>query len=242
VKVYLGKKRKEFVIHKKLLCNKSDFFRKAFTGSFKEGEGVIYLPDDSPGPFSIFIDWLYRSTIPPGHTEEYFNNLFKLYIFASKLCLNELADGAIDRIRDMVHKYDNNADITPALVDFVYSKTSTESPLRTYCIHGLAFNLWDHCFPPIPARQELAAIWQLCRDHKEFFEEFFTYIKFHETADGVPDPSHNGSYKSKSCFFHRHGDQEQCYLSQRNRAPREWIRLSEDDRSNFFKEETLDNA
>lgn len=202
----------------------------------------MYLPDDSPGAFSIFIDWLYRSIVPPGHTEEYFNNLFKLHVLASKLCLNELADRSIDRIRDMARKCDGNADITPALVDFVYSKTSTESPLRIYCIHGLAFNLWDHCFPPVPARQELATIWPLCRDHKEFFEEFFTYLKTHEISEGVPDPSDKDSYGSRACFFHRHGDQERCYLSQRKRTLREWIKLDKGDRSNFFEEETFDNA
>ena len=54
----MGKKRKEFVIHKKLLCDKSDFFRKAFTGSFKEGEGVMYLPDEKKARYlAVIAQW-----------------------------------------------------------------------------------------------------------------------------------------------------------------------------------------
>jgi hypothetical protein len=48
VKVFVGGKRKEFAIHKDLLCH-TEFFRAAFQGDLKEAkEGIIYLPEDAP--------------------------------------------------------------------------------------------------------------------------------------------------------------------------------------------------
>ena len=40
VTIYVGPKRKEFKIHKKLICGSADYFEKAFNGDFKEGREV----------------------------------------------------------------------------------------------------------------------------------------------------------------------------------------------------------
>jgi hypothetical protein len=65
VKIHVGRKRKEFIVHKKLICDASKFFKDAFTGPFKEGqEGVMYMPEDDPESFSCFIEWLYRNPLP----------------------------------------------------------------------------------------------------------------------------------------------------------------------------------
>jgi hypothetical protein len=36
VTIYVGPKRKEFTIHKKLICGSAGYFEKAFDGKFKE--------------------------------------------------------------------------------------------------------------------------------------------------------------------------------------------------------------
>lgn len=65
VSVFVGKKRKEFNVHKKLICEASKFFSDAFNGPFKEGqEGSMYMPEDDPDVFSCFVDWLYRNPLP----------------------------------------------------------------------------------------------------------------------------------------------------------------------------------
>lgn len=40
VTIYVGPKRKEFKIHKELICGSADYFEKAFNGKFKEGRDV----------------------------------------------------------------------------------------------------------------------------------------------------------------------------------------------------------
>jgi hypothetical protein len=55
--IFGGKKRKEFTIHRELLCKVSNHFAKAFQSGLKEGEeGIIYLPEDSSDEFSLFVD------------------------------------------------------------------------------------------------------------------------------------------------------------------------------------------
>jgi hypothetical protein len=40
VTIYVGPKRKEFTIHKELICGSANYFEKAFDGNFKEGREV----------------------------------------------------------------------------------------------------------------------------------------------------------------------------------------------------------
>jgi hypothetical protein len=83
--------------------------------------------EDSPGAFSLYVDWIYRSTLPTGNTEEHLHNLYDLYIFAEKLCLVELKDKTMDSIQDMAEKYDLNDElITVDLVSKVLLNTRSE--------------------------------------------------------------------------------------------------------------------
>lgn len=71
VTIYVGNKRKRFTIHKKLLCDQSDYFLKAFTSGFKEREeGEMYLPEDSPEVMAIFVNFLYRGQIDECEDQE----------------------------------------------------------------------------------------------------------------------------------------------------------------------------
>lgn len=93
------------MIHKKLICDSSDFFKKAFTGNFQEGQkGIMEMPDDSPGSMPLFIDWLYRGVVPVGDTEAHLYNLYDLYFMADKLCLVVLKDKTMDTINFSVVK------------------------------------------------------------------------------------------------------------------------------------------
>jgi hypothetical protein len=52
--LYVGTKRQKYQIHKKLLCDRSSFFQKAFSSesNFKEAvESIMHLPEDDPTTF-----------------------------------------------------------------------------------------------------------------------------------------------------------------------------------------------
>lgn len=50
-------------MHKTLLCDNSEFFRKALTGEFSESKtNTICLPEDDTQSFSVYCSWLYNET------------------------------------------------------------------------------------------------------------------------------------------------------------------------------------
>lgn len=125
VTVYVGPKRKAFIIHKNLLCSSARFFEAALNGSFVEGqEGSIHLPEDEAGAFSLYVDWVYRGTVRKGNTEMHLHDLYDLYIFAEKLCLVNLTNQTMDAIQDMASEHKLRYElITKELLTKVISRT-----------------------------------------------------------------------------------------------------------------------
>ncbi|EKD17295.1 hypothetical protein MBM_04872 [Drepanopeziza brunnea f. sp. 'multigermtubi' MB_m1] len=56
--IHVGQDRKEHVVHKKVICKKVAFFRKAFMGNFKERDGNMDLPDDEPAISTSFLGYM----------------------------------------------------------------------------------------------------------------------------------------------------------------------------------------
>jgi hypothetical protein len=142
VTIYVGPERKDFFIHKKLLCESAQFFNGALTRDFEEAQkGEIEMLEDSPGAFSLYVNWIYRTTLPTGNTEEHLHNLYDLYILAEKLCLVELKDKTMDSIQDMAKKYDLKDEmITVDLVSKVLLNTRPKwVGLRYFLIHHMVF-------------------------------------------------------------------------------------------------------
>lgn len=92
VSVFVGKDEKEYVIYKALLCDQVDFFASAFQGNFKEAhENRIFLPDEDPDAFSLFLVWLYKGLSFEKETigsinEEAVVEYVKLYDMGDKWC------------------------------------------------------------------------------------------------------------------------------------------------------------
>ncbi|CCC09387.1 hypothetical protein SMACR_05196 [Sordaria macrospora] len=67
VQVLVGKEQRDFQMHKKLLCTTSTFFRDHVEAAQKESnrtdseseDSVLWLPEESPEVFELFIVWLY---------------------------------------------------------------------------------------------------------------------------------------------------------------------------------------
>ncbi|KAI9053315.1 hypothetical protein LZ554_002278 [Drepanopeziza brunnea f. sp. 'monogermtubi'] len=130
VTIYVGPKRKKFVLHKTLLCNSVDFFNGAFNSSFKEGcEGVMNLPEDKPAAFAIFVKWLCTRRIPRGRTQSYLDSLVDLYIFADKICEVALKDTITDVIQDIATKYKLRDDTFVPVLEKLWSISLPEPGL-----------------------------------------------------------------------------------------------------------------
>jgi hypothetical protein len=99
------------------------------------------MPEDSPGAFSLYVDWLYRGSVPMSNTEAHVKYLYELYFLANKLCLIELKDKTMDTIQDMAKKYNLKDElIKPSLVVTVIQNTRTKTAgLRRFCIYQLVW-------------------------------------------------------------------------------------------------------
>lgn len=61
----------------------------------------MYLAEDSPEAFALFVNWLYRYKVESGNSQSHLLNLGDLYILADKICLVTLKDEITDVIQDI---------------------------------------------------------------------------------------------------------------------------------------------
>lgn len=60
----MGAQERRYSVHKKLVCQASDFFRAACTGEWKESkERLVKLPEIEPATFAVYICWIYTGEI-----------------------------------------------------------------------------------------------------------------------------------------------------------------------------------
>jgi hypothetical protein len=99
----------------------------------------MYMPEDEPGAFALFVQYIYRSKIPAGNTETHLHNLYDFYQFADKLCLTGLKDKIMDSIQDMAMKYGlKDQLITDDLVKKAMNlKSPTNVGLKSFTICAL---------------------------------------------------------------------------------------------------------
>jgi hypothetical protein len=121
----------------------------------------MYMPDDKPQAFALFVDYIYRSKIPTGNTENHLKNLHDFYYLADKLCLTELKDKIMDAIQDMALKYDlKDLLVTPKLIKKAIQQVSPiNEGLKQFCIYSMVFvliskwhqdpNFMDECENPM---------------------------------------------------------------------------------------------
>ncbi|KAJ4986869.1 ankyrin repeat-containing protein [Stagonosporopsis vannaccii] len=83
---------KEFFVHQGLICQHSDFFKKAIEGPWQESEQrAVSLPADDPDVFSLYLILLYTNKLPIKQVvqavemcDEYYD-LSRLFVLAEKL-------------------------------------------------------------------------------------------------------------------------------------------------------------
>ncbi|KAF7929327.1 uncharacterized protein EAE98_005246 [Botrytis deweyae] len=224
VKLIVGPKRKEFTVHKKLICDSCDYFRKAFRGPFKEArEEIIYLIGDSADAVGLFVEWLYRDKIEFRRTHAHFNTLIKLYLLTEKWCLYDLGNTVTDNIiknfwtsrgSEVFSCY-----LYPDVVNHIWNETEEKSPLRRLCIERLAWVYWDTSKINVtPDEDRLSQIWNVCRNHHNFFCRFFAYYQDFTQNATPPNPGESSlsadddgpRWSSEDCQFHRHNEGEEC--------------------------------
>lgn len=135
VDIYVGASNTHWILHEKLLCHHSPFFRSIF---YKKGSTTTSygLPDEEDGPFKTFVGWLYSTSLPVPHEEADLGLLFDLYLMAEKFQTPALVADVLQVVREW-YKY---SETYPGLrrVQYVYANTEAASPMRQMLVHSVA--------------------------------------------------------------------------------------------------------
>jgi hypothetical protein len=135
VDIYVGPENTHWILHEKLLCHHSPFFRSIFyaKGSTTTSFG---LPDEEDLPFKTFVGWLYSSSLPVPREEADLTMLFDLYLMAEKFQVPVLIADVLQVVREW-YKF---SDSYPGLrrVQYVYANTEDGSPMRHMLVHSVA--------------------------------------------------------------------------------------------------------
>ncbi|PVH85712.1 hypothetical protein DL98DRAFT_605325 [Cadophora sp. DSE1049] len=231
VTIHVGPKRKAFTLHKKLLCDRSGFFSKAFNSGYKEStDGVMYLPEDDADDFDSMIICIYQDRLPSfessihpqsGDSGEEFTSrvLYGLFVLAEKLCMNDLANRVMDKIQDLDFEY-SRVPSAASILD-IYNTTSLKSKLRIYSVlmrlYTVNVNKFDNFSMGKGSHTEgLEDLELLVEEHNDFTLDYMElHWKYRSRFDGdhPADAQFRDSKKSFGrCFFHTHGKGEECHL------------------------------
>jgi hypothetical protein len=148
VKIYVGQDKESWVLHQEVICERSEFFRKAFTGGFHESEKKeIYLEEEDPRMFGHFVNWLYGKKLychkdhanPSEITFKHVREWLALYIFADKISLRALADEALEQYNFCT---EGTLPCTNEIL-IIYQNTVEQSPLRQHAVKALMVEFFD---------------------------------------------------------------------------------------------------
>ena len=135
VDIYVGAENTHWVLHAKLLCYHSPFFRKIFYSKTNTTK-TFGLEEEEDLPFKTFVGWLYSSSLPVPREESDLGVQFDLYLMAEKFQIPALIQDILQVVREW-YKY---SDTYPGLrrVQYIYANTEDGSPMRHMLVHSVA--------------------------------------------------------------------------------------------------------
>ncbi|KAK5703084.1 hypothetical protein LTR97_004031 [Elasticomyces elasticus] len=136
VDIYVGQENTHWVLHEKLLCHRSKFFRNIFYKKDGSKDSHYGLPDEDDAPFRMFVGWLYSEHIPTPKEEKDLQPLFDLYLMGEKWEIKKLILEVLDAVRRWYH--DTNTWPNLRRVQYIYSNTELESPMRQLLVQCVA--------------------------------------------------------------------------------------------------------
>ncbi|KAE8834591.1 hypothetical protein PTNB85_05924 [Pyrenophora teres f. teres] len=138
VDIYVGPENTHWILHEKLLCHYSPFFRKIFYSKSSSSSRTqsFGLPEEEDIPFKTFVGWLYSSSLPVPREEADLGTCFDLYLMAEKFEMPGLVADVLQVVREW-YKY---SDSYPGLrrVQYIYANTEEGSPMRHMLVHSVA--------------------------------------------------------------------------------------------------------
>lgn len=147
--IYQFKRELTPILYLQRLCDKIQYFRAMFEGSYKEAiTSTATFPEDDRKTFGLLLKWVYTDIIYPvlwieeepgtGVWKENWN-LFELYALADKLCIPEVMDRTFDAyVSSLKNK---KVRPLPSIISKGYACTPENSPLRKFLCMEFVYTL-----------------------------------------------------------------------------------------------------
>lgn len=136
VDIYVGSENTHWILHEKLLCYRSKFFRDIFYTRSERRNQAFGLPDEEDEPFRLFVGWLYSASLPVPKEEKDLGNLFELYLMGEKWAIKNLMVEVLETVRRFYHENQTYPGLRR--VQYIYANTELESPMRQLLIGSVA--------------------------------------------------------------------------------------------------------
>ncbi|PMD38768.1 hypothetical protein L207DRAFT_584162 [Hyaloscypha variabilis F] len=178
VKVSVGTEKETWLLHEGVICERSEWFNKAFMGGYMESDQKqIYLQDEEPEMFGHFVDWLYGKGLfcykdhakPSDITFSHVREWLALYIFADKIALKALAQEALEQYNLCA---EGTLPCTKEIL-LVYRNTMSGSPLRQSVVKTLMAEFFDQ------GEDDFDFISDAIGCHPEFTRDISSALKSH---------------------------------------------------------------
>ena len=138
VDLYVGQENTHWILHEKLLCYHSPFFRSTFYDKKYEASKSksFGMPDEDDEPFELFVGWLYSRALRYPAEEKDIGPLLDLYIMSEKFEIAKLGEDVVETVRAFYH----NSETYPGLrrVQYVYANTDDDNVMREMMVSSIA--------------------------------------------------------------------------------------------------------
>jgi hypothetical protein len=199
VTIEIGVEKIAFMIHEDLLVYYSDYFRGAFSGSFKEAtEGRLAPPEEKVNVFKVFNNFIYTHQLCDGDGADLcWSVLIKVWLFGDRHIIPALQNEAMDSI---LAKNVKEKSIPSFSLKYIYRNTLDGSPLRKVMIDLVTYK--GHL--PIMMMSEKATL--------DWPHEALVDLT---VALGAKKPENIGTFampadKEAKCYYHVHNEEDQC--------------------------------
>ncbi|KAK0253668.1 hypothetical protein LTR48_002120 [Friedmanniomyces endolithicus] len=158
ITVLAGEEEVQFVLHRQILCEKSEFFATAWKQYQEEGgEKRVFVPYIKPDAFELYVHWVYSDKVdlslvplasPRGENYRFddrgsriqnFQHLIELYVAGDEFENVTLQNMVIDELAAMADAWDDHdLRIQPDHIEYVWEETSPGDRLRTLILDNIA--------------------------------------------------------------------------------------------------------
>lgn len=208
MKIFVGKNRKLYNIHKTLLTSHCPFFAKCLNPSFPEGRSnEIGLEDENIETFDHFFQWIYSQEV---RTDTNFR-FGAFYVLADKFCMEALKNNIVDALITYCKKHPVPFEEVDPLMNHNLSNSPFIKAMLKQVTSELVTRHQGRYSKDDGRLRTLGSLFADTKVMREFLGSLDRSISLQERA-GNGDPFELGLYE-RCTSFHEHKETSKCKVS-----------------------------